>query len=161
MATLWATSWPQRPPSCILLLETASLPVYQINFSLSGPLSEAAAEEGVQRAGTGNGLLGEHLARELEEMERTFLWSGKLGCLYKPSQSLWFPPSWSLVGLYRLCFPAGHQLLKHKDSLFLLFVISASSTYMTGSECSINVVEQAYCCCPVFGCCLRWLAQQR
>ena len=88
-------------------------------------------------------------------MERTFLWSGKLGCSYKPSQSLWFPPLWSLVGLYILCFPAGHQLLEHKDSLFLLFVISASSTYMTGDECSINVVEQAYRCCP----CLSLLPQ--
>lgn len=69
--------------------------------------------------------------------------------------ALWLPPSWSLAGLYRLCFPVGRQFLEHKDSLFLLFVISASSTYMTGNECSINVVEQAYRCCP----CLSLLPQ--
>lgn len=95
-----------KTPSCILLLETASLPVCQL---ISLWTSVRSCSRGrVQRAGTGNGLLREHLARELEEMERAFF-DLEIGCLYKPSQSLWFPPSWSLVGLYRLCFPAGHH----------------------------------------------------
>lgn len=158
-ATLLAASWPPKPLLSIFFLETASLVGYQINFSLSGPPSETAVEKGVQ-----------------------WIWGRGWSCSWERTPSVWTlgklqefcfdrevrlfvrnftapvaPPSMEFGWLCRLPFPADLELVDHKDSLFLLFVLPACSFDMTHNKRSINVFATA----SVFLCCLRSLAQPR